>query len=154
MTGAVVEVVADERSLDEAFAVRREVFVQEQGVSPDREVDEHEDAATHLVARLDGTAIGTARLRALDEATGKVERVAVRQAHRGEGWGRRLVERVEVLAAERGFDSLVLHSQTAVEGFYEMLGYRTTSDVFEDAGIPHVEMEKSLERAHSERSSG
>lgn len=145
MTGTVVEVAADERSLDEAFEVRREVFVQEQGVSPDREIDEHEDAATHLIARDDGTAIGTARLRALDDATGKVERVAVRQAYRGEGWGRRLMERVEVLAAERGFERLVLHSQTAVEGFYEMLGYRTTSGVFEDAGIPHVEMAKSIE---------
>lgn len=145
MTSAAIRIVSDENSLDEALAVRREVFVEEQGVPPDREVDEYEDAATHLLARHGGTAIGTARLRALDETTGKVERVAVRQAHRGEGWGRRLMDRAETLARERGFDRLVLHSQTAVEGFYEALDYRTTSDVFEDAGIPHVEMGKSLE---------
>jgi len=49
------------------------------------------------------------------------------------------------LARERGVETIVLHSQTAVERFYERLGYETTSDVFEDAGIPHVEMEKPLE---------
>lgn len=145
MTGAAIEVVGDDGSLAEALAVRRAVFVDEQGVPPDREVDEYEDAATHLIARQGGEVVGTARLRALDDATGKVERVAVHQAYRGEGLGRRLMDRVETLARERGMGVLVLHSQTAVEGFYETLGYRTTSDVFEDAGIPHVEMEKSLE---------
>ena len=145
MTGATIRVVTDEHSRDDVFAVRREVFVEEQGVPPDREIDEYEDEATHLLALRDGTPVGTARLRALDETTGKVERVAVREAFRGEGLGRRLMDRVESLARERGFDSLVLHSQTQVEGFYEALDYRTTSDVFQDAGIPHVEMVKRLE---------
>lgn len=145
VTMAAIEVVDDGDSLDDALDVRRAVFVEEQGVPADREIDEYEDVAVHLIARHDGAAVGTARLRALDDGTGKVERVAVRQSHRGDGWGRRLMHRVEHLARERGFDSLALHGQTAVEGFYESLGYRTTSDVFEEAGIPHVEMEKSLD---------
>lgn len=152
VTGAAVEVVRDASTLEDAFALRRAVFVEEQGVPPEREVDEYEDEATHLIARDGDAVVGTARLRALDETTGKVERVAVREADRGDGWGRRLMDRTEALARERGFDRLVLHSQTAVEGFYETLGYRTTSDVFEDAGIPHVEMEKSLDPSDAERS--
>lgn len=152
MTGADVAVVRDESSLEDAFAVRREVFVEEQGVPPEREVDDHEDEATHLLAETGDTAVGTARLRPLDETTAKVERVAVREPFRGEGWGRRLMDRVEALARERSFERIVLHSQTAVEGFYETLGYETTSDVFDDAGIPHVEMEKSLDPADAERS--
>lgn len=145
MTGTSIQVVTDERARERVFAVREEVFVEEQGVPPDRELDEHDDAATHLLACRDDTAIGTTRLRRLDEATAKVERVAVREPFRGEGWGRRLVARAEAIADGWGVETVVLHSQTTVEGFYERLGYRTTSDVFEDAGIPHVEMEKSLE---------
>ncbi|MCU4799411.1 GNAT family N-acetyltransferase [Halobacteria archaeon HArc-gm2] len=145
MTDTSIEIAADDESRDQAIAVREEVFVEGQGVPPERERDGHDEEATHLLGRQDDTPIGTARLRRIDDDTAKVERVAVREPYRGVGWGRRLVNRVEAVAGERGVETLVLHSQTAVEGFYQRLGYHTTSDVFEDAGIPHVEMEKSLE---------
>lgn len=145
MTDTSIEIAADDESRDQAIAVREEVFVEGQGVPPERERDGHDEEATHLLARQDDTPIGTARLRRIDDDRAKVERVAVRESYRGVGWGRRLVNRVEAVARERGVETLVLHSQTAVEGFYQRLGYHTTSDVFEDAGIPHVEMEKSLE---------
>lgn len=144
MTETSIDIVDDADSRGQAFAVREEVFVDGQGVPPERERDGHDDEATHLLASQDGTPVGTARLRRIDDDTAKVERVAVREPYREAGWGRRIVARVEAIARERGVDTLVLHSQTAVEGFYQRLGYRTTSDVFEDAGIPHVEMEKSL----------
>lgn len=144
MPGITIDVLDDDVGLDEAFAVRRAVFVEEQGVPPDRERDEYEDAATHLVARRDGTTVGAARMRPLDDTSVKIERVAVRESSRGQGVGRRLMHRTERLARDRGADTVVLHSQTSVEAFYETLGYETTSGVFEDAGIPHVEMEKSL----------
>ncbi|SFS06977.1 Predicted N-acyltransferase, GNAT family [Halomicrobium zhouii] len=145
MTETSIDIAADAELRDQAIAVREEVFVEGQGVPPERERDGHDDDATHLLAREGGTPIGTARLRRLDDDTAKVERVAVREPYRGGGWGRRLVNRVEAVARERNVDTLVLHSQTAVEEFYERLGYETTSDVFQDAGIAHVEMEKSLE---------
>jgi len=145
VTDTSIEIAADDESRDQAIAVREEVFVEGQGVPPERERDGHDEEATHLLARQDDTPIGTARLRRIDDDRAKVERVAVRESYRGVGWGRRLVNRVEAVARERGVETLVLHSQTAVEGFYQRLGYHTTSDVFEDAGIPHVEMEKSLE---------
>jgi predicted GNAT family N-acyltransferase len=129
---------------EDAFDVRHDVFVAEQGVDEDIEYDDREDVATHFVAYDDGDAIGAARLREPDPGVGKVERVAVRESRRGEGWGRRLMDAVEATARERDLETLVLHSQTHVEGFYSELGYRTTSDVFEEANIPHVEMEKSL----------
>ncbi len=144
MTATGVERLTDDDSLADAFAVRRAVFVAEQGVPEEREIDDHEDEATHLVARDDGTTVGTARLRALDESTAKVERVAVLPEFRGQGWGRRLLERTHDVARTRGYDRLVLHAQTDVEGFYRELGYRTTGDVFEEAGMPHVEMERRL----------
>ena len=129
---------------EDAFDVRHDVFVEEQGVAEDIEYDGKDDVATHFVAYDDGAAIGAARLREPESGVGKVERVAVREPHRGEGWGRRLMDAIEAEARDRGLETLVLHSQTRVEGFYERLDYRTTSDVFEEADIPHVEMEKDL----------
>jgi len=144
MRDAEIIVLPDDADLEPAFDVRRDVFVDEQGVDEAIEIDGKDPEATHVLARLDGEAVGTARLRAVDDGVGKVERVAVRADSRETGLGRAIMERVESLARERGLDRLELHSQTRVEGFYESLGYETTSGVFDEAGIPHVEMDKEL----------
>lgn len=144
MSDAELRVLPGEADLEPAFEVRRDVFVDEQGVDEAIEIDGRDPDATHVLAEVDGEPIGTARLREVEPGTGKVERVAVRASHRGTGVGRRLMERIERVAADRGLDRLELHSQTRVEGFYERLGYVTVSEQFEEAGIPHVEMEKGL----------
>jgi len=139
-----VRVVTTAEQREDAFAVRHEVFVDEQGVPEELELDEHEDEATHFVAYDDGEAMGAARLRELDGKTGKVERVAVLADRRGEGWGRRLMDCLETTARESGLETLKLHSQTHAADFYEHLGYRQRGEEFEEAGIPHVEMAKRL----------
>lgn len=141
-----VERASDADARRDCFAVRWTVFVEEQGVDEDLEYDEHdkpEADAVHFVAYDGGEPIGAARFRIADGA-GKAERVAVLREHRGEGWGRRLMDAVEAAARERGVDALRLHAQTTAEAFYRRLGYETTSDVFLEADIPHVEMEKRL----------
>lgn len=137
----------DESAHADALAVRHEVFVEGQGVPEALEVDdhEHEAATTHFVAYDGGAPIGAARMRRLDDATVKAERVAVLADRRGEGWGRRLMDRLEREAAAAGATRVRLHAQTPVEAFYHRLDYRTTSEEFEEAGIPHVEMEKALD---------
>jgi predicted GNAT family N-acyltransferase len=132
--------------LSDAFAVRRAVFIEEQGVSEDEEMDGRDDEASHVVAYDGDRPVGTARLRTVEAGVGKVERVAVRAADRGEGIGRALMAEVESLAADRGVEALKLHAQTRVEGFYEKLDYETTSGVFQEAGIDHVAMVKELDR--------
>jgi predicted GNAT family N-acyltransferase len=127
-----------------ALAVRHAVFVEGQGVDESLERDGKDDDAVHFVAYDGGTPVGAARLRTVDAETGKVERVAVRESHRGAGWGRRIMAAVEREATERDCARLVLHAQTPVEGFYRTLGYRTVGDEFEEAGIPHVEMVTEL----------
>jgi predicted GNAT family N-acyltransferase len=146
MGGYEIRRVADGATLADAHAVRRAVFVEEQGVPEDIEIDGLDDRASQFVAYERGSdePVGTARLRVPKERVGKPERVAVRESHRGEGLGRQLMAAVEAAARERGCERLRLHAQTTVEGFYERLGYETTSGVFEEAGIPHVEMEKEL----------
>ena len=132
----------------DAFAVRRAVFIEEQDVPEELELDGNDEAATQFVAYDDGRPVGTARLREDDETTAKAERVAVLSDERGRGIGRRLMAAVEAHAVDAGCEAVVLHAQVPVVGFYEELGYATTSDVFEDAGIPHREMRKGLSERH------
>jgi predicted GNAT family N-acyltransferase len=119
------------------------VFVEEQGVPEDLEMDGWDDDAVHFVAYDDGP-VAAARLREPDPDVGKVERVAVLRERRREGIGRVVMDRVEAVAVDLGLHKLRLHAQTSVESFYRKLGYERTSDVFQEAGIDHVAMEKGL----------
>ena len=138
--------VDGDATLADAHAVRRAVFIDEQGVPEAVEMDDEDDNATHFVAfdPTHGDPVGTTRIRELDDETAKIERVAVLPEHRGEGLGLRLMERAEDEARAQGYARVRLHAQSAVEEFYESLGYRTVSEEFEEAGILHVEMTKEL----------
>ena len=131
-------------SLGDAFDVRIAVFVEGQDVAEDLEMDGEDEDARHVVAYDGDEPIGTARLRSPEPEIAKIERVAVRDAYRDRGVGRVLMAAIEDVAREEGHVAAVLHAQTRVEAFYRKLGYETVSDVFEEAGIPHVEMAKPL----------
>ena len=141
--GEVSRITA-EADFEAALGIRREVFIEEQDVPEDLEIDGRDDEATHVLARGDGEPVGTARLRDYGEGVAKVERVAVRESHRGEGWGERIMSVVETYAREAGFERVRLAAQVPVVGFYERLGYEVVGEEFMDAGIPHRSMEKSL----------
>jgi predicted GNAT family N-acyltransferase len=137
----IIEIEFGSDLMRDAFDLRFEVFVDEQGVPRELEVDELDPGATHLVAIRDEQVIGT--LRMLEhEGAAKIGRVAVRAAARGAGVGARLMDRAAAIAAERGFAEIVLHAQVAVAGFYRRLGYVAEGDLFDEAGIPHVAMRK------------
>ena len=140
-----VRIVETEQEREDAFAVRHEVFVTEQGVSEEIEYDAHDETATHFIAYDGDDPIGAARLREYADGVGKVERVAVRASRREAGVGRALMATLEQRAEVLGFDTLVLHSQTQAAGFYRTLGYERHGAAFEEAGLPHVEMRKSLD---------
>jgi len=127
-----------------ATHVRRTVFIDEQGVDESVELDGKDADARHVVAFEDGTAVGTARLRFVDDDTAKAERVAVRPASRENGIGTALMNAVEDIARARGRTVVRLHAQTRVRDFYDRLGYEVVSGEFEEAGIPHVAMAKRL----------
>jgi ElaA protein len=120
-------------------AIRLHVFVEEQGVPVELELDEHEDAAIHLVARVGEQAVGTARLRILG-GDAKAERVAVLPPFRELGVGRALMCAIEDEAAALGLARVVLNAQVPVIPFYERLGYRAEGPPFDEAGIPHRRM--------------
>jgi predicted GNAT family N-acyltransferase len=133
--------VAKPDELAQCRDIRREVFVDEQRVPLHEEMDAYDARATHFLALLDGEPVGTARLRTLPDGTPKAERVAVRKAWRRHGIGRALMRALE--DAARG-PELVLNAQVPVIAFYERLGYRAEGPVFDEAGIPHRAMRKTL----------
>jgi predicted GNAT family N-acyltransferase len=125
------------------LALRHEVFVEEQGVPLDLEIDEHDEQAVHLVAVDGGRIIGTCRiLMAGDRA--KFGRLVVARAQRGSGIGRALLDAAERMALQLGAEQMVLAAQTSAMGLYERAGYAARGEVFLDAGIEHVTMEKAL----------
>jgi predicted GNAT family N-acyltransferase len=128
----------------EAVAIRRRVFIEEQGVPELDELDGKDGERTHFLARdAAGRAIGCACLRPYG-AQHKAERVAVLPELRGSGLGRDLMEAVESHARAIGARDLVLHAQAAVVAFYEKLGWQSVGPRFFEAGIEHQRMEKRL----------
>jgi len=135
----------------DALQIRRAVFMDEQGVSEAEEMDGLDGACVHFLAREKrganaARAIGCARLRPLagGSADAKVERVAVRAELRGRGLGGAIMAAVEAEAARRGWTRLLLHAQLRAARFYQGLGWRPSGGDFEEAGIPHRRMTKSL----------
>lgn len=120
--------------------LRRVVFIEEQGVSEADEVDEHDDVALHLLAVLDGQAVGSARL-LVQGKVGKIGRVCVLQHARGSGIGAALIR--AAVARFRGIEGVTkakLGAQIHALGFYEALGFQAFGSVYDDAGIDHRDM--------------
>lgn len=127
-------------------AVRVEVFVDEQKVPAEIEVDEHDATdAIHFLAvdGESGDAIGAARFVPFEGAA-KIGRVAVKRSARGTGAGAELMRFVMKEARARGYASAVLDAQTYAIGFYEKLGFVAEGPVFDDAGMPHRRMRRAL----------
>jgi predicted GNAT family N-acyltransferase len=139
----IIEIEFASDLMQEAFGLRYEVFVDEQGVPRELEVDELDAVATHLVAIHDHEIVGTLRILEHDGAA-KIGRVAVRAALRGHGIGARLMEHAAAIALDRGFAEIVLHAQVTVAAFYRQLGYFEEGDLFDEAGIPHIAMRKKI----------
>ncbi|MDE3838257.1 GNAT family N-acetyltransferase [Bacillus methanolicus] len=138
-----VKVVKTDKELEDAFSVRRTVFIDEQNVPEEEEIDQFESSSTHFVAYENGQPIGAGRFREVD-GYGKVERICVLKEYRKSGAGKAIMETMESFAKEKGFSTLKLNAQTHAIPFYSRLNYEVISDEFLDAGIPHKTMKKSL----------
>ncbi|MFF4052208.1 GNAT family N-acetyltransferase [Streptomyces chartreusis] len=149
-----VRVADDPADREACFAVRKEVFVVEQGVPQDIEYDAHDADAVHVLAvREDGLPLGTGRLLHGEAAAartdgdltvGSLGRLAVTREARGLGVGAALVRAIEDAARARGLAAVDLHAQTHALGFYQRLGYVAYGPEFPDAGMPHRAMRRAL----------
>lgn len=136
-----IELLSWDRARDEASRVRSAVFVEEQGVPPELEMDEHDARSLHALAyAADGTAVGTGRLL----PDGHIGRMAVLKAWRGKGVGGAILVRLIAAARERGDREVVLSAQTHAIEFYRRHGFLPEGEVYIDAGIPHQDMRRTL----------
>lgn len=139
-----VKIAETEIEKEQAYDIRRKVFVDEQQVPIHIEMDEHDSTATHFVGYNLQQPVAAGRIREIESGVGKVERVSVLQEFRGQHIGVLMMEAMESYARSAGMSTLKLNSQSYAIPFYEKLNYTVTSPEFLDAGIPHRTMEKNL----------
>jgi predicted GNAT family N-acyltransferase len=121
---------------DTASAIRFEVFVDEQQVPAEMELDEMDAVSLHALALEGEHALGTGRLL----PDGHIGRMAVRREARGRGIGSLILRALMAAAHERGDESVVLHAQLHARRFYERHGFLVEGEEFMEAGIAHVVM--------------
>ncbi|MFZ1467966.1 MAG: GNAT family N-acetyltransferase [Paracoccaceae bacterium] len=132
--------IVSTRDITICRALRRTVFIEEQGVSEADEVDDLDDQAIHLLATADGQPLGSARMLILGN-TGKIGRVCVLPDHRGQGLGAALIRAaLTELRTHPGVTRAKLGAQTHALGFYQGLGFTVTGPEYLDAGIAHRNM--------------
>ena len=124
----------------EASRIRLAVFVEEQRVPPEIEMDDKDAACVHALAYAQGRAVGTGRLL----PDGHIGRMAVLKENRSLGVGGAILERLVEEARRRGMKQVALSAQTHALGFYRRHGFMVAGEVFEEAGIPHQEMRRML----------
>lgn len=145
MSGNIsVVAIASPAELEQAWSIRRHVFIEEQHVPEEIELDEDDRLAFHALAFLDGVAVGTGRMVFHGDDEVKIGRMAVRSDLRASGIGREILLFLMSEARARGFKKAVLHAQLTAEGFYLKCGYRPVGGAFDEAGIAHRKMECEL----------
>ncbi|RBP67472.1 putative GNAT family N-acyltransferase [Alkalibaculum bacchi] len=127
----------------DAFYIRLKVFVEEQGVPRENELDEYEDVSEHIVLYKDKLPVATGRIRII-HGDAKLQRICVLKEYRKLGLGKVIIESLESIAREKDCKKAILGAQVQAKEFYEKLGYTQSSGLFVDEGIPHVEMTKQL----------
>jgi predicted GNAT family N-acyltransferase len=148
-TEILIKPVENEGELFQALAIREIVFIEEQSVPESLERDADDAVAFHVLAMAGKHAIGTGRLVSLPQPPqgeaghwGRIGRMAVLQSNRKGGTGSRVLQALEGEAQRRKLNGILLHAQLSAMEFYKRHGYEPHGAVFDEAGMPHLEMKK------------
>ncbi len=136
--------VASDSELEDAFEVRRQVFVEEQGISEGLVFDEYDGEALHMVVKDGERVIGTARVLFLAAHQAKLERMAVSKHFRSRGIGRDIISFLIEELRNRQVVQVILHAQHGVVTFYESCGFEESGLPFWEAGIKHIKMQRRI----------
>jgi predicted GNAT family N-acyltransferase len=140
---SVIEVGGDRSRMEQAWALRRRVFIEEQQVPEEIELDADDARAFHALALEGGRPVGCGRMLAHGDYV-KIGRMAVLAERRGAGIGRGVLQFLVEHARQRGARRAVLDAQVHAQGFYLKQGFTPVGEVFEEAGIMHRRMERVL----------
>lgn len=137
-------IVTTPTMMEDALQIRKDVFVKEQGVPLENEIDQFEEVATHVIGYdSDHIPFATGRFRPIIDGV-KIERVAVIASHRKYGYGQLLMQFLESCAKQQGYSKLTLNAQCHAKLFYEALGYKSIGDTFMEENIEHIVMTKEI----------
>ena len=142
-----IELMSWESARAEASRIRFKVFVEEQGVPRDIELDERDPDCVHALAYEHEKVVGTGRLLPREEnalAVAHVGRMAVLAECRGRGIGSRILESLIDKARERGEKQVALSAQVHALEFYKSHGFQPMGEIYEEAGIPHRKMRRAI----------
>lgn len=129
----------------DALDIRKQVFIIEQQVPSEREIDTDEKQAVHFVLYNEQQIpVATVRLLASNDNTMKVQRMAVIKDARRKGYGKILIREIESYVKETKYQKISLGAQVSARDFYRHLGYQEKGDFFWDAGIKHITMTKFI----------
>lgn len=128
-----------DKDIDAAIHIRTEVFVKEQNVPPEIEIDGTDANAIHLIVYDEALPVATGRILKIDDEY-VLGRIAVLKEQRGRGYGDLVVRMLIRRAYEMGADKQIIHSQTHAASFYERLGFTRFGEEYAEAGIPHINM--------------
>jgi len=123
----------------DALMIRRRVFIEEQCIDEDVEMDGKDAEALHLVVYDGERPVATGRMRLVDNQA-LIGRVAVLEEERGKGYGDFAMRVLIWQAAEMRYDRQIVHAQLEVAGFYKKLGFKPVGEEYEEAGITHITM--------------
>ncbi len=132
--------IATEKDKQLVFALRFEVFVDEQNVPPEIELDDEDAHALHIIAEENGIAVGCARV-ILSGNDVHIGRLAVKRSYRGQGIGSAVCRFIIDYCRKQGYIHIWLNSQLQAVGFYSRLGFESQGEIFMEAGIEHIKME-------------
>lgn len=127
------------RDLKAGLELRKKVFVGEQDVPEDMEIDEFDKDCDHIVIYRGKTAAAVGRI-VFDNGKCFFGRIAVAKEYRGTGLGKFLVEEMLKKAVKDGIKEVFIHAQVYAQGFYERIGFKSYGEKFNDAGIEHISM--------------
>ena len=139
MNKLVIREIKNKKELKKVLEIRTEVFVKGQNVSETLEIDGEDDKATHIIVLLNNKPIGCARIRFLNNKA-KLERIAILESYRGKRYGKELVQFLIKFCLDKKVKEIYMHAQYYLKKFYSNLGFKEQGEIFEEAGIKHVEM--------------
>ena len=144
MSNLIIKTALLPQELPAIQTVRRLVFQTEQGVEAELDFDGQDETSVQIIAYLDSQPVGTARIRYLNTQTAKIERLAVLSTARGQGIGKKIMEKAIEVVAQKNIQEVLIHAQEYIKGLHQQLGFEQEGEEFEEAGITHVKMRKKL----------
>lgn len=135
----IYSVVNDPKQMRDVFSLRFEVFVNEQNVPPEMEIDEFDNVAIHVVAYVSNTILACGRVYKIHDIA-KIGRIAVKKKYRELGIGKMIMQKLLGECYAMNVSYVELNAQVEAIPFYEKFGFQKRGDIFDDAGIPHIKM--------------